>query len=73
MEIADTKAGKRKVGGQKSVLNENPAGASLGDGSMLAFRFGPKGNSRAPAKDDVEIEEDPGWNVVLPSYDDDVE
>lgn len=99
MEVGDARGGKRKVGGKQSVLNESPAGASLGDGSMLAFRFrtqgeksvlseGPAGVSlgeesmlafryRTPMKEDaseedadMEIEDDPGWNVILPSYDD---
>jgi hypothetical protein len=99
MEVGDARGGKRKVGGKQSVLNESPAGASLGDGSMLAFRFRAQGKKSvlnegfagaslgdesilafrfqtqgkedAPEDDDnVEIEDDPGWNVILPSYDD---
>lgn len=72
MEVGDEKGGKRQVGGTKSVLNESPASASLGDGSMLAFRFRTKGQEDAPEDDEnMEIEDDPGWNVILPSYDDD--
>ena len=78
VEVGDAKGGKRTVGGKKSVLNESPAGAGLGDGSMLAFRFRtkPKEDALAQEEDDVnddemEIEDDPGWNVILPIYDDD--
>jgi hypothetical protein len=73
MEVSDAKGGKRKVGGKKSVLNESPAGASLGDGSILAFRFRTKTKQDAPEdeEDEMQIEDDPGWNVILPSYDDD--
>ena len=71
MEVYDTKGGKRKVGGPKSVLNESPAGAGLSDGSMLAFRFRTKRKEDSPEdNDNMEIEDDPGWNVILPSYDD---
>lgn len=72
MEVSDAKAGKRKVGGKKSVMNESPAGAGLGDGSMLAFRFRAKPEEQDPEDEDdeMEIEDDPRWNVILPSYDD---
>lgn len=72
MEVSDAKGGKRKVGGKKSILNESPAGASLGDGSMLAFRFRTEAKKDAPENEDdeMDIKDDPGWNVILPSYDD---
>jgi hypothetical protein len=72
MEVGDAKGNKRKVGGKKSVLNESPAGASLVDGSMLAFRFRTESKRDAPEDEDdeMEIEDDPGGNVILPSYDD---
>jgi len=75
MEVGDGKGGKRKLGGKKSVLNESPAGASLGDGSMLAFRFRTKDHivQIDDVEDDMEVEADPGWNVILPSYDDEPE
>jgi hypothetical protein len=80
VEVGDVKGGKKPVGGKKSVLNESPAGAGLGDGSMLAFRFRtkPKEDALAQEEDDDDddddemgIEDDPGWNVILPIYDDD--
>ena len=78
VEVGDVKGSKKTVGGKKSVLNESPAGAGLGDGSMLAFRFRtkPKEDVLAQEKEDddddeMEIEDDPGWNVILPIYDDD--
>jgi len=76
-ELADSKGAKRKIGGKKSILNESPAGASLGDGSMLAFRFRTKEKSVPPEEGDAVIDVDsepgPGWNVILPSYDDEIE
>jgi hypothetical protein len=80
VEVGDAKGGKRKVGGKKSVLNESPAGAGLGDGSILAFRFRTKPKEEALEQegengneddDEMGIEDDPGWNVIFPSYDDD--
>jgi hypothetical protein len=79
VEVGDAKGSKRTVGGKKGILNGSPAGASLGDGSMLAFRFRtkPKKDALAQEEDDdddddgeMEIEDDPGWNVILPIYDD---
>jgi hypothetical protein len=60
MEVGDAKG------------NKSPAGASLVDGSMLAFRFRTESKRDAPEDEDdeMEIEDDPGWNVILPSYDD---
>jgi hypothetical protein len=38
---------------------------------MLAFRFRTKRKEDSPEdNDNMEIEDDPGWNVILPSYDD---
>lgn len=73
MEVSDAKGSKRKAGGKKSVLNESPAGASLADGSMVAFRFRAKSKQDAAEieDDEMETEPDPGWNVILPSYEDD--
>ncbi len=78
MDVADAKGAKKNLGGKKSVLNESPAGASLGDGSMLAFRFRSIQKSVEPEEGgdavvDMELEPYPGWNVILPSYDDEVE
>ena len=75
-EANDAKGGKRKLGGKKGVMSESPAGAGLGDGSMLAFRFRAKPKHSTPEDEDededdeMDIEDDQGWNVVLPSYDD---
>ena len=73
--LMDGKGGKKKANGNKATPNENPAGAGLGDGSILAFRF--------RSQNDVEMEEegddearsldDPGWHVELPRYDDEEE
>lgn len=79
-ELTGPKGVKSKVGGKKSVLNESPLGAGLTDGSWVAYRVkaGPKEPDDKDAAEsdgtpDVEIDEDPGWDVVLPSFDDEVE
>ena len=75
-DILDGKAkgGKRKVGGKNSVFNESPAGAGLGDGSILAFRFRRmKDDDEERDEDSMEIEADPGWDVVLPIFEDEGE
>ena len=50
-----TEEGDSKGARKGSVLNENPMGAGLRDGAVLAFRF-------ADDQDD--------WDVIMPSYDD---
>ena len=62
-EDGDTKGKGVKKG---SVLNENPLGAGLKDGAMLAFRF-------AKAAEEGGIDKDDEWDVIIPSYDDEVE
>lgn len=42
-----------------SVLNENPLGAGLKDGALLAFKFR-----------ETDDDEDDEWDVIMPSYDD---
>jgi hypothetical protein len=70
--LGDAKGGKRK--GKKSASNDSPAGAGFADGSMLAFRFRTKSEveeqNREDEDDQMQIRDDTGWNVVLPSYDD---
>lgn len=79
-EVTGPRGAKKKVGGKKSVLNESPLGAGLGDGAWIAYRV--KGIQKQPEDQDagtedgtpdIEIEEDPGWDVVIPSFDDDPE
>ena len=78
-ELIDTKGGKRKIGGRKGILNENPAGAGLVDGAWVAYRVRPgkqKGNAANTEPEDMldidmDIDEDQGWDVVLPSFEDD--
>lgn len=62
VEDGDTKGKGVKKG---SVLNENPLGAGLKDGAMLAFRF-------AKAAEEGGMDVDDEWDVVIPSYDDEV-
>jgi len=80
-EVADAKGGKRKLGGRKSALNESPLGAGLVDGSWVAYRIKParqekENETHVEEKDvieDVDIDEDPGWDVVLPSFEEEEE
>jgi len=78
-EVTGAKGVKSKVGGKKSVLNESPLGAGLTDGSWVAYR--PRAARKEANNDtdpnegtpDIEIDEDPGWDVVLPSFEDETE
>ncbi len=49
--------GDGKSAKASNVFNENPMGAGLKDGALLAFRF---------------VNERQGWDVILPSYEDEV-
>jgi hypothetical protein len=74
--LADGKGGKRKSGGNKSAPTENPAGAGLVDGSILAFRFKSQADvvmQEEEDDDEVNGPDDPGWNVELPRYEDEEE
>lgn len=70
--LIDGKAGKKKAGGNKAAPIENPAGAGLADGSILAFRFksGYDMQTEEKGDDETDIADDRGWNVELPRYDD---
>lgn len=69
-DATDTKAGKRKSGGKKAVSNESPAGYGLVDGSLIAYRVKSAKNEQDDDGDVVVDIDDPGWDVILPSYDD---
>jgi hypothetical protein len=73
--LMDSKAGKKKASGEKATPNENPAGAGLVDGSVLAFRFKKEDDvdMKEEGDDEAQLQEDPGWNVELPRYDDEEE
>ena len=74
-ELAD-KAGKKKATlGKKGGSSEGLSGLGLGDGSMVAFRFIAASESKVQDDDDDDDDapEEQGWNVVLPSYDDEPE
>lgn len=68
LEIPEVEDGDTKGKGVKkgSLLNQNPLGAGLKDGAMLAFKF--KKAEAGVGHDDVEMDDD--WNVIIPSYDD---
>ncbi|KIW31086.1 uncharacterized protein PV07_02768 [Cladophialophora immunda] len=79
-EVTGPKGTKKKVGGKHSVLNLNPLGAGLGDGAWVAYRL--KVKQKEPQVEDedheggtpdVEIDEDPGFDVILPSFEEEAE
>lgn len=79
-EVSGPKGARKKVGGKASVLNETPLGAGLSDGAWIAFRVRPaqqeienEDADMQAGTPDVEIDEDPGWDVVLPRFDDENE
>jgi hypothetical protein len=73
--LMDSKGGKKKASINKATPNENPAGAGLMDGSVLAFRFKQEDDVDMKEERDGEaqLQEDPAWNVELPHYDDEEE
>ncbi|EXJ87274.1 hypothetical protein A1O3_04233 [Capronia epimyces CBS 606.96] len=83
-ETLGPKGVKKRIGGKSSVLNESPLGAGLTDGSLVAYRikaFYKEGQKDGHDNDKtsgegtpgIEIDEDPGWDVVLPSFEDEGE
>lgn len=79
-EVNNSKGNKHKVGGKGSIVNHSPSGAGLGDGAWIAYRL--KWISKQGIQEeqdlelestDVELEEDPGWDVVLPTFEDEPE
>ena len=63
MKIPEVEDGNTKGKGIKkdSVLNQNPLGAGLKDGQIIAFKF--------ESPDEVE-DMDSDWDVIMPSYED---
>ncbi|KAL9132254.1 MAG: hypothetical protein Q9217_000058 [Psora testacea] len=59
----DEVEGKEKGVKKGSVLNQSPLGAGLKDGAVLAFKFNKEGE-----RDEMDL--DDGWDVVMPSYED---
>ncbi|KAJ9616339.1 hypothetical protein H2200_000057 [Cladophialophora chaetospira] len=79
-EITGPKGTKKKVGGKDSVLNESPLGAGLSDGAWVAYRVKPErkepqveDDAKMEGTPDIDIEEDPGFDVVIPSFEDEAE
>ncbi|OAL20403.1 hypothetical protein AYO22_08897 [Fonsecaea multimorphosa] len=79
-EITGAKGNKKKVGGKSSILNSNPLAAGLGDGAWIAYRLKVKhkepqveDEDHESGTPDVEIDEDPGFDVILPSFEDEAE
>ncbi|KAK5055231.1 hypothetical protein LTR84_012981 [Exophiala bonariae] len=75
--LIGSRGGKKKVGGNNSVINESPLAASLTDGSWVAYRLKAASKEMQGDEEDlfdgtpeVEMEDDGEWDVVLPSFDD---
>lgn len=69
----ETKDGdkKRVVGGKKSVLNMSLQGADIRPSQPLVFRFREEDDKE---KDELEKQlDDPGWDVIIPTYEEDDE
>ena len=66
-------ATKKKAGDPNT-----PAGAGLVDGSWVAYRVSKPTQSNETGKEgdaavDVDMEDDPGWDVILPDFGDELE
>ena len=74
-ELADKSGKKKATPSKKSGSSEGLSGLGLGDGSMVAFRFRPASELKQMEDDDddIDVAEDPDWNVIIPSYDDEGE
>ena len=79
-EVNGPKGTKKKVGGKDSVLNQSPLGAGLSDGAWVAYRLKPErkvpqlqDEDQMEGIPDIDLEEDPGFDVVLPSFEDEAE
>ncbi|KAK2871733.1 hypothetical protein FQN49_002889 [Arthroderma sp. PD_2] len=60
--------------GKNSVFNSSPQGADLRDAQAVAFRFrtGLEKDEHKDADLDMDLD-DPGWDVLVPAYDDEDE
>ena len=79
-EVNGPSGTKKRVGGKNSIINQSPHGAGLSDGAWVAFRAKPERKALQVQDDDdmegtpdIDIEEDPGFDVVLPSFEDEAE
>ena len=83
VEVNGDVKGKKKTTSGKSKISaggNTPEGLGLVDGSLVAFRIRKpsKGKGKARESDDededdvidVDMEDDPGWDVILPSFED---
>ncbi|EXJ61788.1 hypothetical protein A1O7_02218 [Cladophialophora yegresii CBS 114405] len=79
-EVTGPRGTKKKVGGKDSVLTESPLGAGLSDGAWIAYRVKPE-RKEPNIEDDDEAEDTPnfdidgdvGFDVVIPSFEDEAE
>ena len=67
----ETGQAKRAAGGKKSVISASPQGAGLKDTQPVAFRFRKRGDGMDNQGEDVAMDlDDPGWDVLIPAYED---
>ncbi|ETI19713.1 hypothetical protein G647_08726 [Cladophialophora carrionii CBS 160.54] len=79
-EVTGPRGPKKKVGGKDSVLNQSPRGAGLSDGAWIAYRVKPEqkepngeADDEADGTPNIDVEEDVGFDVVIPSFEDEAE
>ncbi|KAE8352650.1 hypothetical protein BDV28DRAFT_122615 [Aspergillus coremiiformis] len=72
-QFSEDEAPKRG-GGRKSAAPLSLQAAELRNGQWIAFRFRKRRKETEPTDNLIDLElEDPGWDVILPSLDDEEE
>ena len=81
-ESTGAKGVRKKAVGPKNGSTDTPLAVGLIDGSWVAYRVKAVEKEKRQLDEDadlegaildIEIDEDPGWDVVLPSFDDEAE
>lgn len=84
-EVAGARNAKKKSVGKDSPLGLSPLGLGLADGAWVAYRIKVQQKSlegkdkdedddgQEPGTPDIEIDEDPGFDVVIPTFEDDAD
>jgi len=75
ISLATSKPGKKKAANKPSGPVENVADLELKDGAWIAYRLKTSDMDimQEGSSPDIEMREDPGWNVTIPSYDEEEE
>lgn len=70
----EVRSGKKKAGSATTAISDSPIGAGLVDGSWIAVRVRDSSKSlNTEEEDGMEIDEDPGWHVIVANYDDEAD